>query len=140
MELSSTLSTNLWNRSQSTTVSVGCRVGEAMAVRSRVPTTRTCRAKIIVGWFVSLTVGREDRGEAASVWDSDCTSGQRVYGGKGERFKKEESVSDIQAARWQPRSASALGGCDMHNPHPALWAVRSRTCGLADELRGWLEG
>ena len=59
MELSSTLSTNLWNRSQSTAVSAGCRVGEARTVRSRVPTTRTCRAKIIVGWFVSLVVGRE---------------------------------------------------------------------------------
>lgn len=61
------------------------------------------------GDFVSLVVGwAGGRGGAASVLDSDCTSGQRVYGGKVKRFKKEESVSDTQAARWQPRSALSI--------------------------------
>ena len=74
MELSSTLSTNLWNRSQSTTASAGCTVGEARAVRSKVPSTRACRRKIIVRWAVSVVGGwgGKEVGEGATrVWDSD---------------------------------------------------------------------
>jgi hypothetical protein len=49
MELSSTLSTNLWNRSQSATASAGCCLGFApQAVRTRAPSTRASRGKIIV--------------------------------------------------------------------------------------------
>ena len=49
MELSSTFSTNLWNRSQSAMESVGgSGVGLASAVRSRLLSTRACRGKIIV--------------------------------------------------------------------------------------------
>ena len=93
MELSSTLSTNLWNRSQSTAVLVGCRVGEARTVTSRVPSTRTCRGKIIVGWFVVS-------GRSSECVGQRLTCGQGVYGGKVKGFMKEESVSDTQAARW----------------------------------------
>jgi hypothetical protein len=141
MELSSTLSTNLWNRSKSTAVSVGCRVGEARAVRSRVPSTRMCRGKIIVGrlclWWLGGRSGRSNECVGQRL-----TCGQRVYGGKVKGFMKEESVSDTQAARWRPKVSLSIrvGGCDMHGRNPGLWAVRSETCGLADEWRGWLEG
>lgn len=55
MELSSTLSTNLWNKSQSATESEYCVVGFPRDVRSSVLSTRACRGKIIVasvckGW------------------------------------------------------------------------------------------
>jgi hypothetical protein len=140
MELSSTLSTNLWNRSQSTAASAGCRVGEARTVRSRVPSTRTCRGKIIVAWLCLWWLGGRSGRSSNECVGQRLTCGQRVYGGKVKGFMKEESVSDTQTARWQPQSASALAGCDMHNRNPGLWAVGSETCGLADEWRGWLEG
>jgi hypothetical protein len=49
MELSSTLSTSLWNRSQSAMASAGCCLGFApQAVRTRALSTRASRGKIIV--------------------------------------------------------------------------------------------
>lgn len=59
MELSSTLSTNEWNKSQSVTESVACGVAFARAVRSRVLSTRACREKIIVVWY---------RGQVGGKW------------------------------------------------------------------------
>lgn len=72
IELSSTLSTNLWNRSQSATESAGCWVGFAHAAR-RVLSTRASRGKIIVarryGGWAEMRFGVGER--RASVCGSD---------------------------------------------------------------------
>ena len=74
MELSSTFSTNRWNKSQSATESVGGVVGLANAVRRRVLSTRACRGKIMVGAadvFGGRTAGRGGCNEcraAIDVW------------------------------------------------------------------------
>jgi hypothetical protein len=85
MELSSTFSTNLWNKSQSAAESEVCGVGFARAVRSRVLRTRVCRGKIIVaGVYVGWADGRSGR-------SSECVTaidGQRVYGGRPKSFKR----------------------------------------------------
>jgi hypothetical protein len=70
MEFSSTLSTNLWNKSQSATESMSSGVGVARAVRRRVVSTRACRGKIIVA-RVCLGVGERWVGEEQRGWCSD---------------------------------------------------------------------
>jgi hypothetical protein len=137
MELSSTLSTNLWNRSQSATESQGGGVGFPRDVRSRVPSTRACCGKIItarvcIRWAGGRSGRSSECGVAIDVWCS-----QRVYGGRTKGFKRETSVSD--APCWMERwSASTLGRCDMHKSELCSCG-ELKTWGLGDEWRGRLE-
>ena len=85
MELSSALSTNLWNKSQSATESLSCGAGLERAVRSRVPSTRACRGKIMVAWLCLWWVGGGSGRSSGCATATDGWDSERVNGG-GEEF------------------------------------------------------